>query len=246
MSTIQSTLRQYQNLVISGVIILFCVVGILFAAVPSIAKIQEMVQTTVTLSGEIRTLSEKQSALQNLDEISLREQLANALSAVPAERSFPTLFETVEGVAAQTNVAIKSMNLAGGTTLATPSASKISATEKKIGTRTVPFTITVEGGMSALENFITLTPNVRRLLRIKTFSITFPKDISPITISVDMDAFYEPLPTSVGKTKAILPTLTAADEEVITKLSQLPLVTTQTTEAPPPLIGRVKSDPFSP
>lgn len=246
MNAIPKTLRPYQNLIMSGGIILFCVVGILFAAVPSLVKVKEMIQTTVTLRQEIQALSAKQAILQNLDELSLREQLVNALSAVPAERSFPTLFETVEGVAAQTNVAIKTMSLAGGTTLATPSAAKISATEKKLGTRTVPFTVTVQGGMRDLEMFITRAPGVRRLLRIKTFSITFPKDVSPITVSVDMDAFYEPLPTSIGKTGAALPTLTASDEEIITRLSQLPLITSQATEAPPPHVGKVKSDPFSP
>ncbi len=246
MTSINKSFRQYQHIIISGVVLIFCLIGVIFGVVPATLKVKEMTDTMALLREESTSLTNKLRTLERFDEFTLQKQLTDILSAVPSDRSFPTLFQTVEGVAAQTGVGIKSMDINSGTSLASGSASKISAAEKKIGTRTVPFTVTVEGPLNALEQFISLSPNVRRLLRIKTFSITIPKDQSAVTTSFDMDAFYEPLPTSLGTTKAILPTLTDADVQVITKLAGFPLITSETAELPPPVVGRVKEDPFSP
>lgn len=231
---------------ISVSILLFCAIGIIFAAIPSVQKIQEFIGMMSTLKQETVMFSRKLETLNILHEDELRDQLAQVLSAVPTDRSFPTLFETVEGVGAQTGVYIRSMNITGGTTLATPSASKVSAEDKKIGTRTVPFSVTVEGSLVTLEQFITISPRVRRLLRIKSFSISFPKNESPVVISIEMDAFYEPLPISLGSAKATLSVLTDEDLAVINTLTQFPLATQQGSELPPPLVGRVKENPFSP
>ena len=138
------------------------------------------------------------------------------------------------------------MHLTGGTTLATPSATKVSAADKKLGTRTVPFSVTISGSLPAVQQFIALAPKVRRLLRIRTFSIAFPRDVRPLTVAIEMDAFYEPLPTSLGTAITLLPAISAADDVIITQLGELPHITQDNGDLPPPLIGRVKESPFSP
>lgn len=246
MPPLNTLFRTYRNAIVSVLLILFSLIGILFAVVPSIGKMKELSGQMQELSGQNDTLRQKLEVLNALDEDALRQQLTNVLSAVPAERSFPTLFETVEGVAAQSGVAIEQMSLSGGTTLATPSAKKVSEADRKLGTRTIPFSVTVDGSLPAIEQFITVVPSVRRLLRIRTFSIAFPRDDRPVSVSMEMDAFYEPLPTSLGTVRSVLPTLSAADQEIISELTSMPLVIAEQGTLPPPLIGRVKENPFSP
>ncbi len=246
MTTLDKFFRTYQSIIVSVVLLVFCVTGALFGVVPSARKVQELSIQMRDISEQTTGLQRKLNALNNLDEETLRRQLTNVLSAVPAERSFPTLFETIEGIAVQTGVSVVQMHLSGGTTLATPSAAKVSAADKKLGTRTVPFSVTITGTASAVQEFITLAPKVRRLLRIRTFSIAFPRDVRPLTVAIEMDAFYEPLPTSLGTAKTLLPTLSASDEEIITRLGELPLITQENGELTVPLIGRVKENPFSP
>jgi len=115
-----------------------------------------------------------------------------------------------------------------------------------LGARTVPFSVTVNGSISAVQEFITLAPNVRRLLRIRTFAIAFPPDERPLTVSIEMDAFYEPLPTSLGTAKTILPELTAADNEIIERLGNMELITQSAEALPEPFIGQIKPNPFVP
>jgi len=246
MPPIDKLFKTYQNGIISVVLILFCLSATVFAVFPAISKIQEMVGEVRDLSEQTSLLQKKLDTLNALDEDELRLKLTNALSAVPSERSFPTLFETVEGVAAQTGVVVIQMSITGGATLATPSSSKISAADKKLGTRTIPFTVTVNGSLSAVEQFIASVPTVRRLLRTRVFSITFPKDLRPLTVSMDMDAFYEPLPTNLGTAKTVLPTLSEAEEAVIVRLSNMPLASQGSGSLPPPLIGKAKENPFAP
>jgi len=243
---IDKLFRKYQNSIVSGALLLFCVCAALFAVIPSIGKVQQLTADLRVMTEESSALKKKLDTLTSLDEATLRTNLTDVLSAVPAERSFPTVFETVESVAAQTGVSVVNMSISGGASLATPTASQVSAADKKLGTRTIPFSVTINGSLTGIEQFIALIPQVRRLLRIRVFSIAFPKDDRPLTVIIDMDAFYEPLPASIGSVKTVLPQLTDADFTMINRLTSLPLASQESGALPPPLIGKTKENPFSP
>lgn len=247
MPNINRLLKQYQNIIISIVIIVFCIVGVVAAVVPSVQKIQGLYDEMSSLADQSKMLHDKLSTLSALDENQLRQQLSVLVSAVPSDKSLPTVFSTVEGVAGQAGVSIAGMNIGGDTSLATASATtKQTSQERLIGTRTIPFSVTIDGSLSAVQQFITLAPGVRRLLRIRTFAITFPQGDKQLNIALDMDAFYQPMPTNIGKTNAVLPKMTAEEQGVISKVSQLPLASSDDVSLPPPLIGQMKQDPFSP
>lgn len=244
MSTDNKSFKQYQNVSVSAALLIFCIAAFIFVVIPSVTRIQELVSEMRKLSEETASLQKKLTTLSTLDEATLRTNLANVLSAVPAERSFPTVFETVESVAAQTGTTVVSMAISGGATLATPTA--VSASDKKLGTRTIPFSVTINGTLDAVQQFIALVPGVRRLLRVRVFSIAFPREEKPLTVMIEMDAFYEPLPTNIGSTMTVLPTLTEEDVGVINRLTLFPLASQESGSLPPPLIGKTKENPFAP
>lgn len=242
-----TVLKTYQGLIISGAILLFCAVGFIAAVYPAIGKVQSLWADTTKLSDEVTSLQTKLTALNALDETTLRQELTNVISAVPTDKSLPTMFSTVDGLAAQTNVSVMSMGIGGNTSLASGSAAKLTPQDKLIGAQTVPFSVTIQGTLPAIQQFIARAPQVRRLLRIRTFSITFPQDNRPISIALEMDAFYQPSPTSLGKTGTTVEILTDAEQEIITKVSQLPMATGGTDMGlPPPFIGQLKFNPYSP
>lgn len=246
MTTLTQTVRTYKDVLMSVAILVFCFLAVFVALIPAVRKTFGLLSEMRTLRDKAQLLTEKLTTLDALSEETLRNDLSTVLSAVPADRAFASLFETVEGVAGRTGVTLVDMSMSGAATLATPSATKLSAAEKKLGTRTVPFIVTVNGTLSALEQFITLVPNVRRILRIRTFSLTFPKTERPISIMIEMDGFYEPLPTNLGATNATLPRLSEAHETVIARLNDMPLIGGSSTALPPPFIGKVKENPFAP
>ena len=249
MARFETLVRTYKNAFISVALIIFCVMAAFFAIIPAARKTIEAFGELKRMNEQTSILQKKLDTLQSLSEDTLRHDLSTVLSAVPFDRSFATLFETVEGIANRTGVSITDMSISGSATLATPSASKLSATDKKLGTRTIPFSVAVTGPLPSIEQFITLVPGVRRLLRIRVFSITFPKSERPVSIMIDLDGFYEPLPTNIGAVKATLPTLSEADTNVIARLVEMPLIAERVEGGqsfPPPLIGKVKEDPFAP
>jgi hypothetical protein len=246
MKKLPKFVRTYQNFIVSGSILFFCILGLFLVTLPFGNRVRELYAEVDTIVTETDALTRKLNTLNSLDEGTLRQQLGDVLSAVPSDRSYPTLFETVEGVAAQTGVSIVNMNITGGTSLATASASKATVAEKQLGTRTVPFSVSVTGTVSQIRDFIALAPSVRRLLRIRTFNISYPEEERPLTITIDMDAFYEPLPSSIGSAKSVLPNITDAEIEVINKLSQLPLASGASASLPPPAIGQARANPFAP
>lgn len=242
--SIDTSTRRYIRLAISVVILLFCLLAVVLAIIPAIQNIREFDADNRAIRDNIESLQNKLTVLQSIDEETIRNHLSNVLSAVPAERSFPTVFETVEGVAAKTGVTVLAMNLAGGTTLATPSVSQVSVADKKLGTRTIPFSVTVNGSINAVQDFISMIPRVRRLFRIRVFSISFPKDDRSLTVTIDMDAFYEPLPSSIGDVKNTLPRITSEDMRDINRIMELPRIV-EDTIMPLPLTEKSKANPFA-
>lgn len=243
---IRGFIRQYQNIAISVVILVFCIVGLIGGVFPAVSKIRDMYQMTSELSETSQKLQTKLTALTALDETTLRAQLDAVISAVPTDKSLPTVFSAVEGVAAQAGVLISAMNISGDTSLSSQSARSRTAQEVQFGTQTIPFTVDIEGPLEAIQQFITIAPQVRRLMRIGTFSITFPENDRPISISVKMDAFYDPSPTTLESASSELPVLSPEDLAVIEKVSGFPLANTEQVVLPPPLIGSSKANPFAP
>ncbi len=240
-------LQTYEHLIISGVILIICVAGFVFGIIPSALKIADELGQLSTLTQERDGLKQKLSYLQSLDESTLRDQLLTALSAVPADKSIPTVFNTVESLAAQSGVSVDKMQVSAGGYIATASATKQTPVERQLGTRLVPFTVTIVGTFTGIEQFISEAPTIRRILRIRTFAISFPKTTNTISVVLNMDAFYEPFPTTLGVAAEAVTPLTDAEQVTLEKIANLTLLTDQTSAIlPSPVTEKAKDNPFAP
>lgn len=245
MTQLSRVYRAYQNIVISGIIILFSIVGVIVGVVPATQKILNQFEASSVLAEELDTLQRKIDVLDSLDEEGLRQNLDTVLSAVPGDKSIPTVFNAVEGVAAKAGVTITDMTIAGVGNVSTQSGVQ-TALEKQLGTRVMPFSVTIQGPISAIQQFIVFTPQVRRLLRLRTFSMTFPKKEEALRVNLQMDAFYEPFPTSLGSVGTIITPLSEKDHALIERVSQFELISGVAAVLPPPSLGEGKVNPFAP
>lgn len=246
MPKISIFIKQYQSLVVSAAILVFSLVAVVFAVLPSVSTILALWEETKTIEDDVFRLEQKLAQLSALDEQQLRQQLSTVISAVPTDKSLPTVFSTVERVAETAGTSVSSMSIGGDTSLSTGSAVKLSASEKQLGTRTIPFTATVEGTLDAIQQFITTAPQIRRLLRIRTFAISFPENDRAISVTLQMDAFYQPSPAALGKSSQTLIPLTDTEQSAISRVSALPLAGGNEASLPPPLVGQTKPNPFVP
>lgn len=237
-------LRIYQGFVVSGTILLFGAVALAFAVAPGIRATRDLYGNLKEIEKEVQALSGKRTFLEALSEDDLRERVVTLLSAVPQEKSVPTIFSAVEGFANQSGVSIVDMSLTNPGSLATGAATRQSAAEKKIGASTLPFSLTASGTYDQIRAFVGEINKVRRLFDVTSFDLSIG-GMGTTQVRLSLTAFYQPLPTKVGMVEAPLVGLSQKEEEVFGKVSQYPDVSQFVFGPLTPNLSGGKRDPFA-
>lgn len=240
-------LRPYQNIIISVCIILFVLCGVGFGVIPAFQAVLHQRELTGKISNDLASLQRKERILQEFDEDVLQKDLSIVLSAVPSGKSLPTVFSTVEGLAQRVGVEVISMGISAVGSVATKSGTINKDIDKVSGSHILAFSVTVQGSLGAIEQFITQSIHVRRLLRLRTFGISFPKADESIRLTLQMDAFYEPFPTTLGSIASAISPFSDKEKDMIVQLGSFSLAGGQSDGTlPPPLIGAARPNPFAP
>lgn len=244
--------RQYRELIISIGVILVSILGFVLGVVPLVKKTMVLNTEYRTLSQEVDVLREKASVLQSIDEGTMKTDLQALLFAVPSDKSISSLLGTIDSLTAKTGVTPGTVSLAKLGSLATASAQRLNVEEKTVGSNIVPFTMSISGTLDQTRTFLATSVSVRRVFRIRSFDVSFMKTDTVSTASatmvsthLSMDAFYSPLPTSIGSVSQPLTPLTGADTDLIEKVVRIPLLVPPSIPLPPPSAGPAKLDPFS-
>jgi len=237
-------LRIYQGFVVSGAIIIFGVTAFFLAVLPGIKATRDLYGNLKDVQKEVQALSGKFVFLQSLSEDDLRNRLMTMLSAVPAEKSIPTIFSSADGLANKSGVSIIDMNLTGMGSLATGAAVRQSAAEKKIGAGTLAFTMNATGSYDQIRSFVSEINKVRRLFDVTSFDLTIGST-GATQVRLSLAAFHQPIPTKVGMVQSPVIALTTKEEEVFIKVSQYPDVSQTFLEALAPDFSGGKRNPFA-
>lgn len=239
------TFQLYQNIVIALILLGFSAAGLLFGALPAVRTTWGRLNELRLLGDQVEILTQKATVLSSLDETTLRENLSLLLSAVPAEQSWPTIFATIEGAAAQAGVTLLDMSISQGGAMATASADKQNY-DKKLGVQAIRFVVSLPGTPEQIKQFFSILPGVRRISPIKHFSISGARGGQTMTAQLASDALYEPLPRTIDAVTQPISPLSEKEEAVISRVRALQQVATIETVLPPPKIGPVKTNPFVP
>lgn len=237
-------LRLYQGFIVSGVIFLFGTFGVIFAVIPGVQATIALYERLSTLEKEYGSLSTKLSFLKSLQEENLRDQLVMLVSAIPQDKSVPSIFSTLEGLAQQSGVSIGEINLTSPGSLATGSAGRQMTSGKKIGASTLPFSLGATGTYDQIRSFVSSVNQVKRLFDVTSFEFSIGSE-GVTRVSLSFLAFYQPLPTKVGSVEAPLTSLTPREEEVLAKLIKYPDFSSSVFQALTPVSIGGRRDPFA-
>ena len=249
MRLMRRIIRLYQSFIISGVIILFCLVAFFIGILPGFKKITGMIKIVYEQTKTVQILEEKINILNALDEELLSSYATAAISAVPADKSLGTIFSTIDGLTSQEGVAVSGISLSSIGSVATEAAKKLSTEEQKIGVNIIPFSIIVTGPIEQVRNVVDKAVKIRRLFRIRNFDLSFDNKSGTTKSTIQLVAYYVPLPTSMGKISDSLKPLSDDEIQIIDKISALPLVTKSApigTESAQVQTEPQSLDPFSP
>lgn len=237
-------IRPYKTIALYLLVLTVSAAVLVFGLVPIAKQAIKLYQDTQTLAVKVSQLRQKVRMLQSLDEESLRSQLLALVSAVPASKSLPSLFATVEGVSAQAAVSLIDLSVISAGPLATDAAKRLTIEEKKLGVSILPFSVGVEGQPLQLRSFMEVSANVRRFYQIRQAQLNFSPE-ALVRGRFEMSAYYTPFPASLGEVTEKLEPLGAREEQIIAQVSAIPQAAaaeTAVSAVPLPL----KDDPFSP
>lgn len=244
MKKINMMLREYQSLVVSVTIVIAALVVSLFGIYP-IGK-QAFTYFTDAQIGELegRLYQQKLNILESFNEETLKRDLLVATSAIPLDKSAPSLIETVEAVASKHGVAVSNISLSSIGSLSTSSAEAQSADEKKLGSYLVSAQVSTSGTFSQMRDFFYEIINVRRLLRVLSFDMSI-KDEQSVHAQITVDGFYAPIRKSTN-TSAEIVALTAEEENTLAVVQAFPLASASWRTASGEVLYENKTNPFSP
>lgn len=244
MRQIKYYFRVYKDLIVAVILCFVGFGGLFFGVVPAIQNTVSALDEVKTLSQTVEELSQKAKALDALSEDTLKNQLAIFTTAIPTEKSVPTIFATIDRVAEGAGVAIVDMSVTQAGSLATASAVRLSTEEKTLGASLLPFSLTIRGPLERVQAFIARIGSVRRLARVRSFDLS-ASTAGVVQARLSLDAFYVPLPTTLARADATLKVLSKQEEEALLKLSSFPWFSQPPAATPQgPVFGR-KSNPFA-
>lgn len=249
MTKLRKFIREYHSLIISICLIAVLVSGIVVGIIPTVQKVLSIRSKEMTEARNRDMLRAKMNILNDIDEDTYRMYLNDLVIAIPADKSLPSLFSTIDGLSALTGVSVSNFILQKPGSLASESAKRISKEEKELGSSLLPFSLTVTGTYEQIYAFLKEAIRVRRFFRVRNFEISFVTSEN-ISVRMGMDAFFAPYPTNLGSVSQIIEPLSPTDQSVISQVSQLSRVGQSASNeeflAPSVEDQRVRTDPFAP
>jgi hypothetical protein len=239
-------LRLYNKFILPTVIFIVCAGVTYYGIIPGIKSIQNLYLEQKKIGDEVASINKRIAILTAMDEETLRSQVVALMTAVPDAKYLPSVFLTLDAISQETNITVSTMSITSGGNIATQSATGTTAAAKQIGSSPpIAVKMSANGTVDQIKAFLDLTASVRRLLRVNKFTMEINPDLSS-KISIDLDAFYAPLPKTLGKSSDPLTGFTANDEELLNKVASYRLISQELLnyDTPQPIIYGSKSNPF--
>ncbi len=219
---LQRLVRDYRGIVLPLTFFLFSIGAVMYGLVPGGRKVFDGINKRQQLKSQVQQLRKKVSILASLDEETLRQQFLALAAAVPPDKAIPSVFSTVERLSAETGIQLGDVTVMSPGSLATESAQKQTVEEKKMGSNMLTFTVLLEGTPKQVHDFFDAAVRVRRSLRVRLFDFTV-LSADRVTVRAAMNAFYAPLPTTLGDIATPVESLNQQEEAIVQRVLSSPL-----------------------
>lgn len=211
--------HDFQGMAISTSVLGGAILVIFFVLYPFGTSVYGTYKEVQSLEEEVVELTSIASLLSGIDEAEAETQLGELVATLPLDKSLPSVFSTLEGVAAHNGLSIEDISLGNTGTLATEAAKLASSEEKKLGVSMQPIIFSGAGPLSAVDAFLREISSVKRFIRVNYFDASFSES-DEVRIKMNLSSFYAPL--SSGKV-AKLTKLSTKEENILTGVLNMPL-----------------------
>ena len=181
---------------------------------PRIRLTQEMAQDLKIRKDRLQKLSAKLSDLEGLDEFSLREKTNLALKILPDQKDVLKPVSVLNAIAFKSQVYIESLEVQPGEV----SSQSAAAAGKEVEVENLGFKVKTLGTWERTLDFLFGVEKTLPLMNINTFKINNSGQAA--ILQLEAGTFRSPLPTTLGKVDAVLPKLSAKEEENLSLIKE--------------------------
>lgn len=209
----------------------------LFVVKPQYQKLKTVRQNLAQEKVKIEKLEDKVEALEAIDEIKLQEEATFALKALPAKKDVFEAMEVIDRLAQETGVIIDKLSVNPGVV----SSQEVAETEG-IKEGHLAFKLELLGTQEQLRNFLKLLGEFIPLADTKRVTLGASEAVSSSEFSLEL--YFSPLPKEIGRPEDPLPELSAEEEKVLEKISELPYYVSEVVLTPV-FIPSGRTNPFT-
>lgn len=192
---------------------------------------RQQIQDSQTLLDQ--ELKPKLSLLQSLDKSTLQNYLLTMELLVPSSPNVPSIFSTIEGIAAGLGLKVDSLSYSGFLEAKDKSEIKLS--------------FSVSGGQDKLLNFSQGLNSTVPLLHVFKLSLLAKDQSSDGAASLSLSSPYYPIPQNLGPVSVNINKVTDSEKSVLDKLEQTflqPLNSGSSAQITPTPLPSGKNNPF--
>jgi|GEM_PF-3465717 len=217
---IRRIIRLHKTLVIYSVLLIAGLICLFVGLIPAVQKSITLVQDLRTMEEDIVRIQKKVNIFHSLDQADLEQNAKETVAAIPADKSVDTLLSTIEAVATKNNLFISDMSIEGITFLTTGLEKQAVKPEEYSLTET----ITLQGELIQLRNFLSECVQVRRLMRVKDIKLTSMLNSNFFTVKLSIEVYYLPFPLSIGKPSDPLEVFSQKELATLEKIKSYPIM----------------------
>ncbi len=181
-------------------------------------KIANILQTQTQIADEQSKQTMLDTKIETLDALSksrtdLLAQLTDVNIALPTQKDIPALIIQLQRIAQESDVAIQGIQLTPGKLV------NDSAPTSKTGPD-VAISLGIQGNYESLKTFLGKIVKGKRLINMEAISMsaTAADNDGTLTVTLNMNTFYQPLPAKPGDETEEVPVLTKAERDVYENL----------------------------
>lgn len=222
-------LTKYKAYILPIVVGISSLILILFVIYPQLTGFFRGQKDLQTAEQKLKKLQVKAADLENLDEGDLNKNLDYALTALPADKDYPTIIGVFQRISAESNMSLESL--------------QVGSSGQEQGKKVPVYVVKVEllGTKQGFEEVLRQIEKNPQVMRVNGIDLATLR--SDVDISLSVDIFYLPTPTRIGSVDADLPVLNEEEQSLLARLASIIPAPVSATEAPP-LLPRGKANPF--
>lgn len=230
-----SILHQYEVLIASGAVILLVIFLTFNMLLPNLNRANQIYAQEQSLRKKMELLTQKDNILSSLDSQYYKDAFVKSNQVLPESKDYVSLISTFDFLERQANVTVVRTDFQLGV-ISTSSANLVKSADTPA--YVIPITIEVMGDLQGLGKFLDLVSNYNgRLMIFDNVSVN-NKQNNILSAAFSGQAFFYPLPTTLGPIDSPLPRLEKNQEAILTKISLLNLPTETSVELDKKNVGK--------